>query len=161
MVVAAATPRKTPQTLLVNWGNTQDAWVRSIVGEALSTRQPLSDSQVDSAYDCMLVEKELNQGKLPNIPTLKVSGQSGEAVQTLQLIRLGDIDGVNALRGRQEVIFCQRLTLLFGENASGKSGYVRVLKRLAAVRSQEEVLPNLLGPARPQEASVKYSLDGK
>ena len=161
MVVAAATPRKTPQTLLVNWGNTQDAWVRSIVGEALSTRQPLSDSQVDSAYDCMLVEKELNQGRLPNIATLEVSGQSGEAVQTLQLIRLGDIDGVNALRGRQEVIFCQRLTVLFGENAAGKSGYVRVLKRLAAVRSQEEVLPNLLGPARPQKASVKYSLDGK
>ena len=161
MATAVAAPRKTPQTLLVDWANAQDAWVRFLVGEALATRQPLGETQLASAYDCLLIEKNLEVGTVPMVAMLKDSGNAGERVQKLQLVKLSDVDGVNALRGGQEVTFSPRLTVLFGENAAGKSGYVRVLKRLAAVRSHEEVLPNLLGAARPRRASVTYVLDGK
>jgi hypothetical protein len=110
----------------------------------MSSRQPLAATAVEDAYEYLLIEKELKQGAPPKVPPLKASGQNGESVQKLELVRLGELDSVNALCGGQEVIFCPRLTVLFGENAAGKSGYVRVLKRLAAVRSREEVLPNLL-----------------
>ena len=36
-----------------------------------------------------------------------------------------------------------KLTVLLGENASGKTGYVRVLKSIAAVRGSEPVLSNV------------------
>ncbi len=162
MAVVAAEP-KTPQSLLVDWANGQDAWVRFIVGEALATRQPLGGSQVDSAYEYLLVEKDLAPGDEPSVPLLKVISRNGESVQKLELLRLADLAGVNALCPGQEVVFSTQLTVLFGENAAGKSGYVRVLKRLAAVRSQEEVLPNLLGAAaaKHQRASIKFALDGK
>ena len=155
------TLRPTPQRLLIDWANNQDAWVRYIVGEVLSSKQQLNSPVLDQAYHYLLVEKELTDGPRPRVPPLRVSGKPEEAVQTLQLIRLGDLDGVNALTGGQEVVFHPRLTLLFGENAAGKSGYVRVLKRLAAVRSPERVLPNLLarGNDKSQGASVTYSLD--
>lgn len=155
-------PRTTPQRLLIDWANKQDAWVRYIVGEVLASKQHLDAPVLEKAYNCLLVEKELKDGPSPRVPLLTVSGVHKEGVQTLQLLRLGDVDGVNALTTGQEVVFHSRLTLLFGENAAGKSGYVRVLKRLAAVRSPERVLPNLLAGAsiKPQGASVTYKLDG-
>ncbi|MGB7217329.1 MAG: AAA family ATPase [Vicinamibacterales bacterium] len=162
-MAVVVTQRKTPQTLLVDWANNQDAWVRYIVGETVSSKQQMASTAIDTAYEYLLIEKELKQGTAPKLLPLNVSGENGENVQVLQLIRLGDVDGVNALCGGQEVIFSPRLTVLFGENAAGKSGYVRVLKRLAAVRSPEEVLPNLLagGGPKPQKASIEYKLDDK
>lgn len=154
--------KKSPKELLAEWANAQDHWVRSIVAEALASRQPLGDEAVDEAYDRFLVEKDLKQGAALNVPLLKATGADGESVDRLELVRLGDLCGVNALCGTQEIVFNRRLTVLFGENAAGKSGYVRVLKRVAAVRSQEEVLPNLLaaGATQPQKAALKYRLDG-
>ena len=162
-MVAAIESRTTPQTLLIGWANKQDAWVRYIVGEVLASKQYLDSPVLDKAYNYLLVEKELKDGPSPRVPQLTVSGEQEEGVQTLQLLRLGDLDGVNALTTGQEVVFHSRLTLLFGENAAGKSGYVRVLKRLAAVRSTERVLPNMLagGKRKPQGASVTYNLDGE
>ena len=158
------TLRKTPQGLLIEWANNQDTWVRYIVGEVLSSKQNLDSVVLDKAYEYLLVEKELKElkdGSGPGVPLLRRSGEHEEGVQTLRLVRLGDLDGVNALTRGQEVLFHPRLTLLFGENAAGKSGYVRVLKCIAAVRSVERVLPNLLtgGEDKPQEASVTYNLD--
>ena len=155
------TLRNTPQKLLIDWANNQDGWVRYVVGEVLSSKQYLDSPVLDKAYDCLLVEKELKDGPRLPISQLRISGEHKEGVQTLQLVRLGDLDGVNALTSGQEVNFHPRLTLLFGENATGKSGYVRVLKCLAAGRSPERVLPNLLAGSddKPQKASVTYSLD--
>ena len=152
-----------PRRLLIEWANNQDAWVRYIVGEVLSSKQYLDSSVLDEAYDYLLVEKELKDGSRPRVPLLMGSGEREEAVQTLQLIRLDDVDGVNALTTGQTIVFHPRLTLLFGENAAGKSGYVRILKRLAAVRLPERVLPNLLAASddKPQGASVTYNLDGE
>lgn len=155
--------RTTPQKLLIDWANGQDAWVRYLVGEVLSSKQYLDTPVIDEAYDNLLVEKELKDGPRPRVPLLRASGEVEEGVETLRLIRLGDVEGVNALASDQEVAFSPCLTLLFGENAAGKSGYVRVLKRLAAVRSPDRVLPNLLARSdgRPQVATVTYDLEGE
>lgn len=153
---------KSPKMLLVEWANAQDQWVRSIVTDVLASRQPLGEEDVGQAYEHLLVEKELGQGEGVNVPLLMATSTDREKVETLELVRLGDLCGVNALCGTQEIVFNPRLTVLFGENAAGKSGYVRVLKRIAAVRSQEEVLPNLLAatPAPTQKAAIRYRLDG-
>ena len=155
--------RTTPQRLLIDWANGQDAWVRYLVGEVLSSKQYLDASVLDEAYGYLLVEKELKAGSRPRVPLLRASDEVEEGVETLRLIRLGGVEGVNALASGQEVAFNPCLTLLFGENAAGKSGYVRVLKRLAAVRSPDRVLPNLLakGDEKPQGATVTYKIDGK
>ena len=47
--------------------------------------------------------------------------------------------------------FNRRLTIVYGENASGKTGYVRVLKRAAAVRTAESILPDVSQAQRATE----------
>jgi hypothetical protein len=50
---------------------------------------------------------------------------------------------VNALAAGQSITFNPKLTIVFGENAAGKTGYVRILKRASNARTKEPILPNL------------------
>jgi len=53
------------------------------------------------------------------------------------------------------------LTVLFGENAAGKTGYVRVLKRLAWVRSAQAIVGNVHNAAAAKpHATLDYQLSG-
>ena len=154
------TQRTTPQKLLVDWANQQDAWVRLIVAEALSFRQSLGDETLATIYDVLVREKELTTGAPVSVPQLKVAVTSADKVERLELVKLADVAGVNALTGGATIDFSPKLTVLFGENAAGKSGYVRIIKRVAAVRSQEEVLPNVKAGATPAalKATISYRL---
>jgi hypothetical protein len=61
--------------------------------------------------------------------------------------------GVNALAAEQTVRFGPNLTVVYGQNAAGKSGYTRILKRACRSRGLEDVLGNVLSgetPLKPQ-----------
>lgn len=69
--------------------------------------------------------------------------------------------GVNALAQNQTVAFGPGLTVVYGANAAGKSGYTRILKRACRARGAEDILGNVLNggvPGRPS-ATIRYSLD--
>jgi recombinational DNA repair ATPase RecF len=145
---------------LVDWVKEQDHWVRSLVAGALDNQGVLPRETLDSAYSTLLVEKELTEGNLPaETPIDLGTGERAEG-QALRLDRLTGVEGVNALTGGQEITFNKRLTVLFGENAAGKSGYVRILKCLASVRSKEKVLPDVRkgAGATPPKTRIRYTL---
>ena len=62
--------------------------------------------------------------------------------------------GVNALAQDQTIEFGDKLTVVFGENAAGKSGYTRILKRACRARGAEEVLGNVVSGAYPERPSA-------
>jgi hypothetical protein len=148
--------------LLIGWANDQDHWVRAIVGEVVSTRKEMPEKSIAATYAMMLAEKGLSADPSPAVPLLGFGELPQEAIDDLRLIGLRDLSGVNALASGQRIEFSPRLTVLFGENASGKTGYVRVLKRAASVRSAEPVLGNVYAAAAGKpHATVDYSLAGK
>ncbi len=153
--------QRTGLQLLIDWANGQDHWVRAIVAEVIAARRALADASVAAAYDILLAEKGLSPAAPPNVPLLAVGATATENADELRLTRLCNLTGVNALATGQEIKFNPRLTVLFGENAAGKTGYVRVLKRVASVRSAEEILGNVhaVAAGRPR-ATVEYELSG-
>lgn len=159
---AQTTP--TPRTglqLLIEWANEQDHWVRAIVTEVIAARRPLADASVAAAYDMLLAEKGLSQAATPTVAPLAAGATVAENADELRLTRLCNVTGVNALATGQEITFNPRLTVLFGENAAGKTGYVRVLKRVALVRSAEEILGNVhASTAAKPHATLEYELSG-
>ncbi len=130
-------------SLLIEWANGQDHWVRKLVAEVIGTRRRLSDERVTALHELLLREKGLAEGDPVNVPALSPAAASTPAGTTVRLASLQHIANVNALASNQEIEFHPRLTICFGENASGKTGYVRILKRAAAVRTAEPVLPNI------------------
>lgn len=145
---------------LIEWANQQDGWVRSTVAEVISTRRDLSAEALSAVRDAYLVEKQLSRGETPEVPLLGDDGTNGDAAEVLRLSGLRECDGVNALATGQEITFNPRMTVLFGENAAGKTGYVRVLKLLANVRSAEAIIPDIHRPSAKTtpEAIIRYRL---
>jgi len=146
--------------ILIEWANAEAAWVRAIAGEVLATRKPIPVEAVPGIVEIFLAEKGLSDAAAQPVPALSLEGSEEAAAEPLRLVGLKDCINVNALAPKQEILFNSRLTVLFGENASGKTGYVRVLKRVGAVRSAGVVLPDVRHPvrsARP-EALLSYML---
>lgn len=139
-----ANPAASPSTsLLIEWANEEAGWVRQIATDLLSSRSPATDKDVDRYLDLLLREKGLSSSPPPVVPLIPQSAIAGSAVEPLRLSSLKITGGVNALKDGEELHFGTRLTVIYGENGSGKSGYVRVLKRAAGVRSAERILPNI------------------
>ena len=142
-VVAEPPQSVTVRSLLVGWANEQDAWVRHLVSEIVISRKAMIDGQLDAIYQTFLREKALVADKPVSVPKLSDDVSSLDISSGLFIIQLRDLKNVNALVGGQTIDFNVKLTVIFGENACGKTGYVRVLKKAAAVRSIEAVLPDV------------------
>jgi hypothetical protein len=158
---AATAVTITARSLLVGWANEQDAWVRQLVSEIVVAGKTLADSQLDVVYQIFLREKDLAAGGPVSVAGLSDDPSALDGGSGLYLTRLGDLKNVNALTEGQQIDFNAKLTIVFGENACGKTGYVRVLKKAAAVRTSETVLPDLSqaqGTGQPPEARIGYKL---
>ncbi len=86
----------------------------------------------------------------------------GVATKRVSVTSLTHHSGVNALAQDQTVEFGPSLTVVYGANAAGKSGYTRILKRACRARGAEDILGNVVSesaPGRPS-ATVKFTVDG-
>jgi ABC-type dipeptide/oligopeptide/nickel transport system ATPase subunit len=72
-----------------------------------------------------------------------------------RLERIFNMENVNALPVGQEIHFGKELTLIYGDNGVGKTGYVRPLGSAGFARGRREVLPN----AAREKASVLPQAD--
>jgi len=132
-----------PQRLLIDWANKQDGWVRRLVGNVMVSRRPISDDQLAELFEMYMSEKGL-RGESPEVePELAYPTGASPDADLLRLVKLSEVAGVNALSPGAVINFSPGLTVLYGENGTGKTGYARVLKRLAAVRDPEEIVPNI------------------
>jgi hypothetical protein len=86
--------------------------------------------------------------------------------------QLSNLQNINALVPGQILSFGPHLTIVYGENGSGKSGYARVLGSAGVCRGNREILPNVEDPSTTgqprsveiglsnQDAPVKYVING-
>jgi hypothetical protein len=149
--------------LLIDWANEQDDWVRAIASDVLSTRRELSAASVDAAYFMFLGEKGLSQEAPTSVAKIGQSALPQERAESFHIVRLSKVGGVNNLAAGQEIAFNPKFTLLFGENAAGKTGYVRVLKRVSSVRNADQILGNVYAAltAPPPSATIQYRFNDK
>ncbi len=154
---------RTPRALLVEWANDHDGWARLVVSEVLSTRRPLSGTELDRIYESYKAEKGLSDAVAAPSPKLEIDDNGGKEETVLVLRSLDEVEGVNALGAGNKIDFNEHLTVLFGENGAGKTGYSRILKRAAKVRTAEEILPNAhaTSPQPSPKARLRYSLGSK
>jgi hypothetical protein len=77
--------------------------------------------------------------------------------EIFRLESLSNVLNVNQLAKEQVLQFGPKLTLIYGENASGKSGYVRILKSAFDSKSRETILPNAYTDDEPQKAEAIFT----
>lgn len=132
----------------------QPVWARDLVCLVANTGGSLSEDEM------LLIWEEFEKGV--TTPSQAVSAGMGTPYPKVELLKLTHHHGVNALADNQEITFCQEgITLLYGQNRSGKSGYFRVLNQLASGNVTYSIHPHLYAatPA-PISVSVDYAIDG-
>ena len=149
-----------PRSSLARWANRSDEWIRRIVRQILGSKGTVSESDRAQIFRLFLEEKGFESRTLPSEPPLQYSAQDLGASEPLHLVQLSDVKGVNALAEAGQIKFAPGLTLLFGENGTGKTGYSRILKTMAGSRSADDILPNvnLEGNPPPPSAEISYRL---
>lgn len=146
--VAAAQP------LLPKWANAQDGWCRAIAADVLKNSVQASDPDIDRYLKQFLSEKKLSQEPFEAVPKIEEKQPDATPLDSVRLDALLIGDGVNALKSGAQIDFAAGVTVIFGENGSGKSGFVRVLKRAAGVRTAEDILHNVHADKRPTPSAT-------
>jgi energy-coupling factor transporter ATP-binding protein EcfA2 len=135
--------------LLPRWANDQDGWSRAIAGDVLKNRTQPSDLDIDRYLKLLLSEKKLSPEPFEVVPKIEEKQLAGNPLDPVRVDSLKIGDGVNALKPGAQIDFAPGVTVIFGENGSGKSGFVRVLKRAAGLRTAEDILHNVRADAKP------------
>lgn len=147
--------------ILIAWANDQSNWLRMAVREVLACRTSLEAEPLQRIYERFLVDSGLamSGGEIADVPAISVPSIDQGGASQLRLKKILKVEGVNRLASNQEIAFNDKLTVLYGENATGKTGYVRILKRLAKVRSAVPVLGDASATStRPMSAKLEYKL---
>ena len=143
---------------ILEWSTRRPPWQRDAL-RRLVTEGDLDESDIEELANLCKSKQGLGDRTRPvflsedHIPSASVKAN------TVSLQSLTHHRGVNALAQNQTVEFGPCLTVIYGANAAGKSGYTRILKRACRARGAEEILGNVVSGAAPghPSATIKFT----
>lgn len=133
---------------ILDWSQDRPAWQRDAL-RRLVLNGELSDDDVRALAD--ICKSAHGLAELQDIAPLtkehvpeKIAGST-----PVSLVNIFHHRGVNALAEDQTLKFGLNLTVVYGDNAAGKTGYIRILKSACRARGQEQILGNVVSGATP------------
>jgi energy-coupling factor transporter ATP-binding protein EcfA2 len=132
-------------------------WAKYLAEKKLSGKT-ISDYDIETSYSYLLEQLNLkNETEKPEI-TIDYNAESpGKYKTDLLLTKLENVEGVNALSENQTIEFSPNLTIVYGANGSGKSGYVRLLKNVFYSKTYEEILQNVHIDSGHKPVNAKFT----
>lgn len=131
------------------WSTTLPYWEQAALEKIVS-----GVTFTDGIYDELLlylledVGLETQNGARPELsfPTAANSDEDTEKHNSVRLKKISNLKNINALVPDQILEFGDQLTVIFGSNGSGKSGYARVLASASFTRGDKEILRDISKP---------------
>ncbi|MCY3913493.1 MAG: AAA family ATPase [Chloroflexi bacterium] len=124
---------------LTNWAQERPAWQRRVMSR-------IADGEKLGQADYRQIASLLARGDCDSDSSISF-GEAAAVREARPAVRLLEVEtgkSVNALAHGQKLTFGpEGLTVVYGDNGSGKSGYARLLKQVVGARVQEEVLSNI------------------
>ena len=141
------------------WATGFRPWQRFVLANAVRLRR-LKDEQIDQAYRLFLQDNDLGDACDPPIDVpLTITGRPASVVPTpIRLTRISDLRAINALLPGAELNFSPALTVVYGRNGTGKSGFKRILSNVCFSRTQHPILPNVYGDESMDKPSARIEL---
>lgn len=146
------------------WSDTLQSWQRDAL-RRLFGPDPLLEADVQELLQLLKREHSLDvETQLVPIPLSTDHIQAGVTNAEVRLLALNKLTNVNGFPdGRSLTFEPQGMTVIFGENGAGKSGYARVLKNACRARKREAVRPNAFDEKRGHiapEADIEMTVNG-
>lgn len=154
-----------PEKILA-FSSTRDMWQQDTI-RRLFTLADFTESDVKDALTMLKAQYGLQEGTPPTPVPLSASHvpQQGSDGKLVILNSIGNVVNANRLATGQTLPFAiDGLTVVYGDNGSGKSGYCRILKKLCRVRegAEEDIRGNAFDSssvALSTEATVRFTVE--
>ncbi len=148
---------------ILKWTESLPSWQRDACRRLLQKETGLEEADYSELYALLKKENgiEVDDALEPvplankHLPTELSSGE------TVILVALRELENVNQIPSDHTLAFSEAgMTVIYGGNGSGKSGYARVMKRACRARDQSEPIhPNANDPtAAKKEPTAKFDV---
>lgn len=125
---------------IVIWSEKRCAWQRDAL-RRLNQSGKLTSNDLDALVEiCKDISKQFTPLTHNHVRNPKASSTE------VNLKSICSVENVNALASNQKLRFSEKgITVVYGDNGSGKSGYIRILKRICRARDPKAstILPNI------------------
>lgn len=152
---------------ITSWCEKLEDWQADTVRRLL-TQEVITEADIDDWLAMLKLKHGLVEPGVPDVKArpMKKGDVSGvpKKIAHIVLKSITNIENVNALPTGSKIYFGDKgITVVYGQNGSGKSGYARILKRACRARDSESIHPNVFGkgPWGPAKAIVNASIDGQ
>ena len=136
---------------LSEFANNKPEWLKVLIKDAIETNGSIEELRINEIFDNLL------NGTPLQVQTHNLSSAQ-QSPQKLLFESLTHISGVNALCENQTIKFSPDVTVLYGLNGSGKSGYFRILNEVCGGNQKKEILCNIYALEADRKAiSVKIN----
>ena len=150
---------------IYDWSEGRPVWQRDALRRILQ-KNTIQDQDID---ELSLILKAEKAGKLEAISATPLSEEdlpaNPKATEAVNISKLSNIAHVNNLAANQELAFSDKgITVIYGGNGSGKSGYTRILKSACRARHRDRILTNVFSPEYKNEtpiADIAYNTASK
>lgn len=155
-MASTTTNKKEIVDFLWDWAGNAD-WAKLLIQKIVSTESNLQTDEREEVFKYFLQTSGLETG-LPSVSITKPT-YSPQSKQ-VELVSLSEVTGVNKLAKDQVIDFSPNITVIYGENGTGKTGYGRILKALGfSYDRNNKIYSNIFGESEPQKAKIKYKVN--
>lgn len=146
---------------LIDWAGQQAAWVQDSLRRISSTAglQVSDEDRQDILFRIRYAANGVGDAPACNGLTPSHLALCAEAGPRTVLASIGPVQNIDRLAKGQQLRFAPKgITLVFGENGSGKSGYARIAKRLCRSLSVDELKGDVFKakPDGPLEVKLRF-----
>lgn len=145
---------------IYNWSLNKAPWVRDALRRLIQNQQ-ISDVDINELYELLKKENTFTSQLEPiflldtHLPSENISNESPTVI-----LSLDNPKNIDALYSNASLTFAENgLTIIYGDNGSGKSGYSRILKKNCWSRDRNVTLrKNVFSEngAEPQEVQIRF-----
>ena len=142
------------------WLSKQPRWLQE-AGRLLHEQGQISDQDHVALVDLCKLEAQGDPGAgglcREDRPPAVAEGLAARC-RSLRLSSIENVVGINALAPGNVLGFGgQPLSVVYGGNGAGKSGYMRILKHVCDARARGELLPDVFAQQRKRGAAPSHS----
>lgn len=143
---------------IMDWVHAQPHWVQ-LATKKIYAKEKVDDDLIDELV--LLLKTQAGQSKDHKVDLSEIIKGESTTFGDIRILSVGDIEGIDALAPRSPLPFSKSLSVIYGHNGSGKSGYARILKKVCGKQNAENLLPNVFKSApQKRQCTVVAEVDG-
>lgn len=142
---------------IIDWLKSQEYW-KQYIGYYVLCGNSTNEVFIKQAYIYYLKAVGLFsddvEEKTLDFDSLQIRN---DFAQDFKLCKIANVVGVNNLKANQILPIGDNLTIVYGENGAGKSGYIRLLNNAFVSKGDKEILPNVYSEGNICQPNAEFS----